>query len=267
MQLYCSTGAFVGKVNNRNYKLIEEVNRAIVCDGFEFMIYESWTDKLLDIARYIRNQCINIPVVHSDKKMGIAISACTHKSHNEAVEKLILNCKAASILGAKYVLIHPWGYPGSDAKIDEIVMFLPELSSICEDSGLELLIEMVVGNLNDPIYNIKKVLGKLPKAKLAVDTRHLAFHGKLESLYRESDLVNNIEHVHISDYVGGTMDWSKMRHVLHPGTGNINFKEFIGFLKSIEYSYGITLESWSADSMKVDTDRINESLEFIRQLA
>ena len=199
MQLYCSTGAFVGKVNSRNYKLIEEVNNAIVCDGFEFMIYESWTDKLLEIARYIRNQEISIPVVHTDKKMGIAISACSHQAHNEAIEKLKLNCMAASILGAKYVLIHPWGYPGSDEKIDEIVKFLPQLAAICEKIGVELLVEMVVGNVNDPIYNIKKVLDKLPKAKLAVDTRHLAFHGKLEHLYKESELFSNIKHVHISD--------------------------------------------------------------------
>ena len=63
------------------------------------------------------------------------------------------------------------------------------------------------------------------------------------------------------------MDWSNLRHVLHPGTGKINFRDFFSFLKSIDYNYGITLESWSADSLKVDTDRINESLEFIRHLA
>lgn len=35
----CSTGAFIGKANNRDYRLLEKLCKEVTCDGFEFMMY------------------------------------------------------------------------------------------------------------------------------------------------------------------------------------------------------------------------------------
>ena len=44
-KILCSTGALIGKPNNRDYKLLEPLSQNLSCDGFEFMMYNSWYDK------------------------------------------------------------------------------------------------------------------------------------------------------------------------------------------------------------------------------
>ena len=36
-KILCSTGALLGKSNNRDYKLLKELSTKLTCDGFEFM--------------------------------------------------------------------------------------------------------------------------------------------------------------------------------------------------------------------------------------
>ena len=38
MQILCSTGAIIGRPNNRNYRLLETVAPQLDCDGFEFLL-------------------------------------------------------------------------------------------------------------------------------------------------------------------------------------------------------------------------------------
>ena len=40
-QILCSTGALIGKPNNRDYTLLKGLAGKLECDGFEFMMYES----------------------------------------------------------------------------------------------------------------------------------------------------------------------------------------------------------------------------------
>lgn len=43
-QLFCSTGALITRKNNRDYHLLTDIAPRLHCDGFEFMMYESWYD-------------------------------------------------------------------------------------------------------------------------------------------------------------------------------------------------------------------------------
>ena len=38
--VYCSTGALIGRPNGRDYKLLADCAKRIECDGFEFLMYE-----------------------------------------------------------------------------------------------------------------------------------------------------------------------------------------------------------------------------------
>lgn len=44
-EILCSTGALLGRANNRNHKLLDEFVKKIHCDGYELMInggYKDW---------------------------------------------------------------------------------------------------------------------------------------------------------------------------------------------------------------------------------
>ena len=61
------------------------------------------------------------------------------------------------------------------------------------------------------------------------------------------------------------MDWTKLRPVLRPGTGDVDFTYFFSFLKKIKYKGSFALEAGArnADRTAVDFEKINESLDFI----
>lgn len=40
-QILCSTGALLGYVNKKNYRLLETLAKELCCDGYELMIYSS----------------------------------------------------------------------------------------------------------------------------------------------------------------------------------------------------------------------------------
>lgn len=41
-QILCSTGALIGRPNNRDYRILRDVCHKLNCDGFEFMMYSTW---------------------------------------------------------------------------------------------------------------------------------------------------------------------------------------------------------------------------------
>jgi len=73
-KVLCSTGAFIGRVNERNYKLIIENAQKIHCDGFEFMLYPSWYDLMDQLVYDLKATDIVFPIVHVDKQVGEMIS-------------------------------------------------------------------------------------------------------------------------------------------------------------------------------------------------
>ena len=69
-----STGALIGKPNNRDYKLLKPLSENLSCDGFEFMMYNSWYDETDNIAEYLQSIEAVIPVMHCEKHIGEALS-------------------------------------------------------------------------------------------------------------------------------------------------------------------------------------------------
>ena len=49
-RILCSTGAFLGKPNNNDYRLLKEYAPKLECDGLELMMSSSWYSEIDHIA-------------------------------------------------------------------------------------------------------------------------------------------------------------------------------------------------------------------------
>ena len=61
-QVLCSTGALIGRPNKRNYRLLETLAGQLDCDGFEFMMYDTWYEEREEILSYLGKIGLKIPI-------------------------------------------------------------------------------------------------------------------------------------------------------------------------------------------------------------
>ena len=73
-QIFCSTGSLLGRPNGRNYRLLTEYCPQLDCDGFEFILYNSWYDEMESLTAFFRSLQLNIPVMHCEKSLSEHIS-------------------------------------------------------------------------------------------------------------------------------------------------------------------------------------------------
>ena len=268
-KVLCSTGTIIGRSNTFNYKLIGEFADKIKCDGFEFMIEPVWNseDIIGEIADSLLPMKINFETVHLDKNIGELISRNEDGDIAEAMRIFELECKAASKLNVKLLVLHLWSGPPSDKNIEVNIKVYSNLLEIADKYNLILTVESVVCNTYNPLMHMRKLYETYGNyMKFTIDVRHLTFHNILKEAY-ESDFLwknNLVPHFHIADWRGGYMDWSKLRPVLPPGEGDIDFSYLSGFLKNIEYKGSFTLEAAGAmTETGIDFDKLNRYLDFI----
>ena len=73
-KILCSTGAFTGRSNGYNYRLLEPLSKVLTCDGFELMVDDEWYEEIEEVKQYIKNLNLYIPVVHCAKDIGELLS-------------------------------------------------------------------------------------------------------------------------------------------------------------------------------------------------
>ena len=113
-QILCSTGALIGIPNGRDYRLLEKLSGKLNCDGYEFMMYSSWYGKEEEIADFLKQSGLNIPVMHCEKHIGECISRNEEGDLAEAIWKFRKNCEVARKIGARKLVIHLWDGQISD---------------------------------------------------------------------------------------------------------------------------------------------------------
>lgn len=261
MEIYCSTGAFVGRINNRNHLLIPEAAEKLDCDGFEFMVCNSWYENFDKICREVAG--INFPVIHLDKDIGEFLSRNTDSDREAAFAEFRENLRVAKLLRCKKAVLHLWGGLPSDGHMESNLNAYPELKRISEEYGIQLLIENVPCNTYDPLSHWRELIKIDPDVKFIVDTRFLAFHGQFEEFYK-GEFINRTEHVHISDWSAGLMEWTALRPIPHPGGGKIDFDRFFDYLKRSGHEGSITLESPSMLEVGLDSDSLQKDLNYIK---
>ncbi|MCL2099369.1 MAG: sugar phosphate isomerase/epimerase [Oscillospiraceae bacterium] len=267
-KILCSTGTFIGRLNDFDYRLIGELAKKIDCGGFEMMIEPFWNsaEQLNGMAEYISRLNLNFVTLHADKSIGELFSSSKDGDSAEALRRFDLNCMTASAVGARLIVLHLWGGLDSDKHIGSNIKMLPELLEIAGRHDVTLTLENIVCSSRNALEHLCEIY-RLYKndAFFTIDVRHAEFHKNLKQTCQTEYLWENVLHTHIADYKGDLMDWTKLRPVLRPGTGDVDFAYFFGFLKKIKYNGSFTLEAGARtdDGTAVDFDKINESLRFI----
>ena len=237
-QILCSTGAILGKANNRNYRLLKELAPALTCDGFEFMMYGSWYEEAEELVETLQKLNLHIPVMHCEKHIGESISMGGEENLQEAYHLFEVNCRIAQKLGASKMVMHLWDGLTSDANFDNNIKAYGDLVKVAKSYALDLLVENVVCNRKTPMEHWCELREVYPEIHFDFDTKMAAFHEQLSLLY-EDDYAwlwkeGHICHYHVNDYAGGYKDWKNLR-TLPMGAGHIDFKQFFVYIRKIGY--------------------------------
>ena len=267
-KVYCSTGAFITRKNNRDHRLLIKYSDILECDGFELMLYETWYDILDTIASDIKTAKVNVPVVHADKFIGELLSRNEGDDYNTAISNFEKNCILASEIGAKLLVLHLWGGIPSDKNIKFNFECYPLLNEIAKKYSLLLTIENVVCNQQNPMTHLNTLHSLYPDISFTFDTKMAAFHNEMDLLYEPEwkwlFSENFVRHIHLNDYAGGYKDWSNLR-VSHPGEGHIDLERFFKHIKNLNYRDTFTLEATSVlPDGSIETDKLNKSLLYIK---
>ncbi len=268
-KVLCSTGALIGRPNGRNFRLLGPLSAQLKCDGFEFMMYSDWYDKIDEIVDFVQEGKFYIPVVHCQKSVGEDISKGGAENFAEAFRRFRLNCQLAQQIGAQKLVMHLWDGVTSDQNFANNINAYPRLQEISEAAGLELLVENVVCNQKEPMTHWCQLVEKYPEIHFIFDTKMASFHSQMELLYQEEYAwlwkEKHIRHYHVNDYAGGHMDWANLK-TLPMGKGHVDFDKFFDFVKMTGYNDCFTVESTAFDNTgAVDVDMLNAQFEKIRK--
>ena len=272
-RILCSTGAIIGKPSADNYALLRRLSSELTCDGFEYIIefpmYEAGYEDAEEQKRLLKECNLCIPVVHCDKAVGECICIGGAEETEEAYRLFEINCDFAKDIGAEKLVLHLWGGMASDRQIQNNIAAYPQLRKIADRYGLDLLVENVVCNTENPMKHLCELRDAYPDIHFLFDTKMAAFHEELELLYeKEYEWLwknGHIRHYHVNDYAGGYMDWGKLS-ALPVGTGRLDFERFFDFLKCTGYDGEITTEGVAFDEDgDVDVELLNRQFDYIRE--
>ena len=266
-RVLCSTGALIGRPNGRNYKLLTECAQRLDCDGFEFMMYSDWYEKLDEIVELLESFPKSFPVFHIEKYVGDLISRNEQGDTEKALALFEKNCVFAQKTGAEKLVLHLWSGLDSDKDMPHNIEVYALLREIADRYQLMLTVENVVCNNFDPMTHLVELAEIYLDIRFTFDTKMAEFHGQLDLLYAKENrhIWERIAHMHINDYKGGVKDWSCLK-TLHIGDGQIDFERLFSFIKEMDYSGDFTIESTSFDkSGIIDFDRMNHSIRKVRE--
>ena len=268
--VYASTGAFVTRKNNRNYRLIGPVGEKMLADGFEFLMFDSWNDEIKEIRSYLQSTGHAFPVLHMDKSIGEILSEKGESGFEPSLRLYERDLETAVCIGAKTLVLHLWNGRHSDAHFEESLPLASKFNALAKSAGITLAIENVI-----------------PKTELSVDRLlsmsefdhelHFTYDTKMAHLKNENPLLQTekylpllkdkkIVHFHMNDsdpdlYYDGRLQ------VLHIGEGTVDFASIFSLIKEIAFTGTVTVESTSVERDGTpQIEKMNKSLTAIRRI-
>ena len=270
LKIFVSSGAFIGRPNQRDHKPFLSVYDKLDADGIEFMMYDSWYDKIDEIVEDFKRSEVNVRTLHADKFIGQKLGLGDKENQRDALLSMEKNCRIAKELGADKIVLHLWNGPISDDNIENNLKAFDSLYDIANGYGITLTPENVVCRNKSPNLYILELAERYPYAKFTFDTKMADFHNELNDAC-EGDFVKlwkekRISHLHINDRGGPYKDWDYVR-TRHIGEGHIDFPAFFEFLSSVSYDGTLTLECSSLDADgNIHPEKMNESVKKIRDI-
>ena len=264
-KLYLSSGAFTGRLNNRNPRLLANYYRQVDCDGYEFMVMDNFYPEWDAISRLYRAENVPIYYVHADKRIGDLMSDNSDEAYRRLLALFERNCKMTVDLNVHRMVFHGWGVPDSDAHFEQIYSRLGVLLKIADVYGIHAMLENCLCLHGSPCERLETICSMYPGISLVLDTRQAQFHRELPQQVN-SILWKNVRHIHINDFSGDFKEWDKLYSIPQLGQGDVDWRMFTLHLKQVGYHGTITLESPSMLANAIDADTFNQNFLFIRQL-
>lgn len=265
-RVFASTGAFIGRPNGRDFRLLRELAPQVKCDGFELMFYDTWYGRERELIDFLGALGLSFPTYHCEKHIGELLA---EERFSEAYERFEVNCSVAKDIGAKLMVIHLWNGPISDSNIGANFSAYPELQKIAAKYGITPTAENVISNGRSPLTLWHILRETSPDALFTYDTKMAQFDFENEVAFSPENIVfwDNVRHLHINDRVGGYRDWSSYR-ALNIGQGDVDFGAFFDGLKRVGYKGDFTVEANAfLPDGTIDLKALNESIEKVRVLA
>ena len=200
-RVFASTGAFIGRPNGRDFRLIAELAPRIRCDGFELIFYEDWYGREDELCGCIEKTGLSFPTLHVEKKIGELLA---EERFDKAFERFRTNCVTAKRIGAKLLILHLWNGLISDSNISANFSAYPELEAISKEYGLVLTAENVIANGSSPLELWCRLLKTSPDAKFTYDTKMAQFDFLNEAAFEPANigLWESVRHLHVNDREG-----------------------------------------------------------------
>lgn len=284
-KLYPSTGAMVGYSNGYDYRrALREYVRLRgegFIDGVELMMLRFYYDKIDTVANALNETGLVDPtsVIHCEKDVGTMLSdagVCRAEGKvaeeedlwKTALDLFRLNCEMAEKTDLHRMVLHLWGGISSDANLDYNAEKLPILAKTAAESGVRLLIENIPSNHADPHTNWRRLIERgLPdNVGLIYDSRFGKLHDQMEETLSDPAVQSRLEHVHISDFAGTYREFAKLRPILHPGEGSVDFDGLARLLDGMGYAGTVTLESPVMVGEDYDIAKLEKTLRYLREL-
>lgn len=267
--VYASTGAFVTRKNNRNYRLIGPVGEKMLIDGFEFLMFDSWNDEIRDIRNYLNSTGHRFPVVHMDKSIGEILSEEGKNGFEKALRLYERDVETAAFIGADKLVLHLWNGRHSDAHFDESLPIAARFSEIARSASIELTIENVIPKTELSVDRLIAMSEFDPSLTFTYDTKmaHLKKENPLleKPPYRALLTDKKITHFHMNDS-DPDLFYDGRLQVLHIGEGTVDFASTFRLLHETGYSGTVTVESTSVERDGTpQIEKMNKSLIAIRK--
>jgi sugar phosphate isomerase/epimerase len=176
-QILCSTGTIVGKSNGFDYRLILRYRDDICADGFELMMLKAYYGNLPKIAKDLERAAIQVPLIHFEKDITALLGLGNEEDRREGLRIFTENTEMAQSVGAKGAVFHLWDGRFDLDHLKNGISLLETLYEICENRGVELLVENVPCRIS-PFKNVSEIAERYPSARFTFDTRHADFIGE-----------------------------------------------------------------------------------------
>ena len=265
----CSTGAISQGPDAEDDTLIDRWCPRIDADAFEIMFYEPWYGRSDEIAARVRGLHLRCIAVHAERSIGPDLVSEDAAVREAVFGHLAENCRFARQIGAEVVVLHLWGLPVGDARLDDQVAALPRLIDIAEGEGVRLGIETIPCTEHTPLENLERVVATDHRARVVLDTEFLSMHDQLDEALDASFIWDDdrVVHIHIKDFDGAPQAPDGRRRYLHPGEGSVPFGRWFAEVAARGYRGPISLEATVEDREgDIDVGRLNESLAKLRTL-
>ena len=105
MELYVSSGAFTGRINGRNPRLLADYWDQFDCDGFELMLFDDLEPQMDSIIELYQKARVPIRVLHADKRTGDWMGNLDPGAQQKLLDLFERNCRVGNALGAQKIVI------------------------------------------------------------------------------------------------------------------------------------------------------------------